>query len=351
MHQHLADKHGRLLAPEACRVGRKLLTVLTDQPRDLQSEPMRLGEFELYSLCDGFFGLDGGAMFGVVPKPVWERTNPADARNRIRLASRPLLVVAGADRVLIDTGIGDKWDAKSTDIYRVEHTDTIESSLARAGLMPEDITKVVLTHLHFDHAGATTKLDESGKPAPRFPNARHYVQQKEWEAAVNPNRRSRASYVPTDFLPVRDAGLLELIDGDLRLELGPGLALELVLTGGHTPGHQIVLVRGSSRRDMGTEGQKDRVARAGHLVPGSLDPSIPVLAVFWGDLIPTRSHIAIPYIMGYDLHPLETMAQKEKLVRLAIDGRWVSFFEHDPDFASGVIEAENGKPFLRPLAE
>lgn len=257
-------------------------------------------------------------MFGIVPKPVWERTNPPDDRNRIRLALRPLLIVTGSEHVLIDTGIGDKWDARSTDVYRIEHTDTIESSLARAGFGPEDITGVVLTHLHFDHAGATTKLDESGKPVPRFPNARHYVQQKEWDAAINTNRRTRGSYRPDDFLPVRAAGLLELIDGPFALERG----LELLPTGGHTPGHQVVLIR--------SDGQA---------------------AIYWGDLIPTRSHLATPYIMGYDLAPLETMTQKEKLVGMAIAGRWVSFFEHDPDFASGVIEEENGKPFLRPSAE
>ncbi len=330
-----------------CRVGRKLLMVLTDPPRDLQFESMRLGEVQLYSLCDGFFGLDGGAMFGVVPKPIWERTNPADTRNRIRLASRPLLVVAGADRILVDTGIGDKWDARSTDIYRIERNDTVDSSLARAGFKPEDITKVVLTHLHFDHDGATTKLDESGKPVPRFPNARHYVQRKEWEAALTPNRRSRASYMPADFLPIREAGLLELVDGDVRLELELGLALELILTGGHTPGHQVVVMRTGS----GGQGAKGSGSEPQDLgTPGPMNPCS-ATAVSWGDLIPTRSHIAIPYIMGYDLHPLETMAQKEKLVRLAVDGRWVSFFEHDPDFASGVIEEENGKPFLRPFAE
>jgi len=310
---------------------------------------VNLGKFQLYSLSDGFFGLDGGAMFGVVPKPIWERTNQPDDRNRIRLALRPLLIVAGDERLLIDTGIGDKWDTRNTDIYRIEHTDTIESSLARAGFVPDDVTRVVLTHLHFDHAGATTKLDDSGRPVPRFPNARHYVQQKEWDAAVTPNRRTRASYVDDDFLPIQGAGLLELIDGDV--ELVPGI--ELKLTGGHTPGHQIVLLRDSTIRmmDTGIEEQSDRVTDSGHSIPGSLDPSIPVLAVFWADLIPTRSHIATPYIMGYDLLPLETMEQKEKLVGLAIAGRWVSFFEHDPDLASGVIEVENGKPFLRPFAE
>lgn len=279
---------------------------------------MRFGEFELFSLSDGFFGLDGGAMFGVVPRPLWERTNPPDDRNRIRLALRPLLVVAGDNRVLIDTGIGDKWDAKNTDTYRIDHTDTVESSLARAGFKPEDITKVVLTHLHFDHAGAATRPDSTGKPVPRFPNARYYVQQKEWNLALNPNRRSRAAYLPENFLPLQEAGQLEIIAGNSELVLG----LELVLTSGHTPGHQIVLLHSGGRT-----------------------------AVYWGDLIPTRSHIATPYIMGYDLLPLETMEQKEKLVQQAIAGKWLSFLEHDPDFASGIIEEENGKPFFRPFAE
>jgi len=318
---------------------------------------MRLSELELHSLSDGFFGLDGGAMFGVVPKPVWERTNPPDERNRIRLALRPLLIVAGKERVLVDTGIGDKWDAKSTDIYRIEHTDTIESSLARAGFRPEGITKVVLTHLHFDHAGGATKLDMAGKPVPRFPNARHYVQKKEWEAALTPNRRSRASYVPADFLPIQDAGLLDLVDGDhgLELELGHGPALELLLTGGHTPGHQIVMI--PDNPEFRNQNPESRIAEpAGRTqTAGTPPPQNPLLglrtAVFWGDLIPTRSHIATPYVMGYDLNPLETMAQKEKLVGLAIAGRWVSFFEHDPDSTSGIIEEENGKPFLRPSAE
>jgi glyoxylase-like metal-dependent hydrolase (beta-lactamase superfamily II) len=312
---------------------------------------MRLGELELHSLLDGFFGLDGGAMFGVVPKPVWERTNPADSRNRIRLASRPLLVVAGNERILIDTGIGDKWDEKARDIYHIEKTDTVESSLAKAGYKAEDVTRVVLTHLHFDHAGATTKLDDSGRPVPRFPNARHYVQQKEWEAAVNPNRRSRASYRPEDFLPVRDAGLLELVDGPL--ELVPGL--ELLPTGGHTPGHQIAVltdnseVRGQKPEFRVTE-QPVRTPGSGHSIPRSPDPSIPVRAVFWGDLIPTSSHVATPCIMGYDLHPLETMEQKERLVRQAIAGHWLSFMEHDPDYACGTIIEQDGKPLLQPLA-
>jgi len=311
---------------------------------------MRIGEFALFSLCDGFFGLDGGAMFGVVPKPVWERTSPADARNRIRLAARPLLVVSGSERTLIDAGIGDKWNAKAQDLYRVEKSDTIEASLARAGFAPEDITRVVLTHLHFDHAGALTRLDDSGRPLPRFAHARHYAQRKEWEAAVNPNRRSRASYLPADFLPIQEAGLLELIDGDAELEPG----LKLVLTGGHTPGHQIVLITDNS--GFGSAGSGSEPLPAGTpeplnpRTPEPLDPRPWATAVFWGDLIPTRSHVATPYVMGYDLHPLDTMAQKERLLHQAIRGQWVSFFEHDPDNACGIIYEEDGRQLFRPLA-
>jgi glyoxylase-like metal-dependent hydrolase (beta-lactamase superfamily II) len=313
---------------------------------------MRLGELELFSLSDGFFGLDGGAMFGVVPRPLWERTNPPDERNRIRLALRPLLVVTGKERILVDTGIGDKWDARNTDIYCIEHTDTIEASLARAGFRPEDVTRVVLTHLHFDHAGGATKIGPDGKPVPRFPNARYYVQRKEWELALNPNRRSRAAYLPENFLPLQETGQLELVDGNSELVFG----LELVLTGGHTPGHQIVTITDKSevrnqKPEFKVAEPGKRTANSGHLIPGSLDRLIPVLAVFWGDLIPTRSHIATPYIMGYDLLPLETMEQKEKLVQQAVAGQWLSFLEHDPDFALGIIEEESGKPFLRPVAE
>ncbi len=308
---------------------------------------MRLGSFDLYSLCDGFFGLDGGAMFGVVPKPVWERTNPADARNRIRLASRPLLVVTSTERILVDTGIGDRWEEKDRDRYRIEQPPTVESSLARVGFRPADVTRVILTHLHFDHAGATTRSDNVGRPVPRFPNARHYVQHREWEAATRPNRRSRASYRPDDFLPIRESGLLELVDGDTRLELGPALVLELFQTGGHTPGHQIVLVRTDS------SGQGFKGSGSDHQNPGTLGPRNPVLgrtAVFWGDLIPTSSHIETPYIMGYDLSPLETMEQKEKFVQQAIAGKWLSFLEHDPDHACGIICEEGGRQFLKPLA-
>lgn len=264
---------------------------------------------QLLPLSDGFFGLDGGAMFGVVPRPLWEKTNPPDERNRIRLALRPLLILSGPHKVLVDTGIGDKWDAKDSDIYRIEKTDTLDRSLTRHGLAPDDITHVVLTHLHFDHAGGATRL-ENGKPVPRFPNARYVVQRAEWEDANKPNRRSRAAYRSENFLPLQEAGLLQLVEG--TTELLPGI--ELLHTGGHTRGLQLVRVRST----------------------GST-------AVFWSDLIPTRAHIATPYIMGYDLYPLVTMETKERLVSEACNERWLCFLEHDPEVVAGHFTSLEGR--------
>lgn len=275
---------------------------------------MVFGEFELHSLSDGFFGLDGGAMFGVIPRPVWLKTNPPDERNRIRLALRPLLVVTSTERILIETGIGDKGDAKFNDIYRVEKPDTLDASLARAGFKPEEITRVVLTHLHFDHCGGSTRLDASSKPVPRFPNARHYVHAQEWALALNPNRRSRAAYLPDNYLPLQQAGLLELVDTDR--ELVPGI--ELVRVGGHTPGMMLPFIRSAGRT-----------------------------ALYWSDLLPTRAHVATPYIMGYDLLPLETMERKENLVSRAVAGKWLCFPGHDTELAAGLIVQQDGNYTLR----
>lgn len=276
---------------------------------------MKFGEFELYPLSDGYFGLDGGAMFGVVPRPLWEKANPPDERNRIRLALRPLLIVAGKHRVLVDTGIGDKWDAKGIDIYRIERTDTVISSLSRLGLAAGEITHVVLTHLHFDHAGGATRL-ESGVAVPSFPNARYVVQRAEWEDALNPNRRSRAAYLPENFLPIERTGQLELVEG--TVELLPGI--ELLQTGGHTRGLQLVRVRGTDST-----------------------------AVFWSDMVPTRSHISVPYIMGYDLFPLVTMETKERLVAQACAERWLCFLEHDPEAAAGHFRSDEGRYWFEAL--
>ncbi len=278
---------------------------------------MKIGKFETYVLSDGFFGLDGGAMFGVVPKPLWEKTNPPDDRNRIRLALRPLLVVTPSERVLIDTGVGDKYDAKFAELYRIEKPDSLISSLAQVGFNPEDITTVILTHLHFDHCGGSTIFKES-KPVPTFPNARYIIQESEWNEALNPNRRSRASYLPENFLPIQESGQLTLVNGSQ--EILPGI--ELIHTNGHTKGMQIVR--------LVSEGQT---------------------AVFWSDMIPTRGHLPVPYIMGYDLYPLESMARKEQLLNQAAKEGWVSFLEHDPEFTVGRIVQRNERFEFEPITQ
>ena len=271
---------------------------------------MKLGQIELHPLSDGLFGLDGGAMFGVVPRVLWQKRNPPDSNNRIRLALRPLLVLTGDERILIDTGVGDKYGPEFDGMFNVDHSDNLDASLARLDLEPGDITTVVLTHLHFDHAGGATKLNDSGEPVPRFPNARYVVQEMEWHDATHPNRRTRGSYRNDDFLPLEAAGRLELVDGDT--ELVPGV--KLLRTGGHTRGHQVVLIESDGRT-----------------------------AVYWADLVPTCSHVNVLYIMGYDLFPLDTMKQKEELIARAAAEEWLCVFEHDPDVAVGRIRESNGR--------
>ncbi|MCL6465877.1 MAG: MBL fold metallo-hydrolase [candidate division WOR-3 bacterium] len=270
---------------------------------------MDFGKLKLYPLCDGFFGLDGGAMFGVIPRPLWEKKHPPDERNRIKLALRPLLVATGKELILIDTGIGDKYDSNFAERYRIEKTDSVLSGLARLGFKPEDITTVILTHLHFDHCGGSTQIKD-GKLVPTFPRARYIVQQAEWEDAVNPNRRSRASYLGENFLPLKETNLLELINGSI--EIYPGI--QLLPTGGHTRGMQLVKITSDNKT-----------------------------AIFWSDMIPTQSHIPVPYIMGYDLFPLDSMDQKEKLLNQAVNGNWLSVLEHDREAVMGKITLKDGK--------
>lgn len=275
----------------------------------------KIGKFECIPLSDGKFWLDGGAMFGVVPKVFWQKTNPSDDKNRILLGLHPLLIKHPDVNILIDTGIGDKFNDKLKTIYGVDRSETIEKSLDACGLKTEDIDIVINTHLHFDHSGGNTYYNEEREAVPKFPNAKYIIQKKEWEVAINPNPRSKASYLKENFLPLKSNNLLQLIDGDV--EIFPDV--KCILTGGHTEGHQIVIVE--------NEGEG---------------------AIYWADLIPTTSHLRIPYIMGYDLFPLDVMKNKEKFIKLAIEKGWVSFFEHDPKYTSGTIITENNKPKFVP---
>jgi glyoxylase-like metal-dependent hydrolase (beta-lactamase superfamily II) len=271
---------------------------------------MRLGDFFVYSLSDGFFALDGGAMFGVVPRVFWQKSNPPDDRNRIALALRPLLIKTPDALVLVDTGIGDKQDRKFNDIYKVDHVTTLAATLRGAGFRPEQVTHVINTHLHFDHCGGNTVRTPDALIAPTFKRAKYVVQTREWEIATKPDVRSRASYVDENFLALHRFSLLYAVDGDV--EITPGV--RVIRTGGHTAGHQVVLV------ESGTE-----------------------KIVYWGDLIPTASHLNVPYVMGYDTEPLVTIAQKERLLTRAAVEHWLMCFEHDPEIAFAYLKQEKGR--------
>lgn len=272
---------------------------------------VRLGDFELHAVRDGFFKLDGGAMFGIVPKPVWSKVFPCDDQNRITLSLTALLVRNGEKNILIDDGIGGKFDERSAEMYGIVHDTDICRSLARIGLTPGDIHMVVLTHLHFDHAGGSTVRGADGRVVPTFPNAEYVVQESAWEEATKTDERTKGSYRPDDFLPLKEAGQLRLIRGDVEVAKG----IRVRITGGHLKCHEIVFVesRGAT-------------------------------AVYFADIIPTTRHVRPPWIMGYDLYPQETLRVKKELVAQAVEERWLCVWEHDPDIAMGYIRSE-GKEY------
>jgi glyoxylase-like metal-dependent hydrolase (beta-lactamase superfamily II) len=275
-----------------------------------------LGDLELISVCDGFIRFDGGAMFGVVPKVLWEKRAPADASNRITLAMRPL-IVRGSRTMLIDAGIGGKDSAKFHDIYGVDRARSLEVTMAEAGVAPEDIDIVLATHLHFDHAGGFTYRDAGGRLRPTFPRAQYIVRRGEWEDAAHTHARNRASYLADNFVPLAEAGVLQLVDEDATIM--PGVKLRR--TGGHTMHHQIVLIESKGKA-----------------------------AAFAADLLPTTAHLPDPWIMGFDLYPVDTLAAKQRFVHEAMERDLLVFFEHDPAVAAGYIREQDGKRHVAPVS-
>ena len=277
--------------------------------RDASARRLTLGALELISLTDGFFRLDGGAMFGVVPKRLWERSAPADSFNRVRLGLRPL-IVRGVRTMIIDGGIGDKMPEKLMDIYGIERERHLDHALTEAGLSVNDIDIVLASHLHFDHAGGFTMRDERGGLRPRFPRAQYIVRRGEWDDATAPTARTHASYLPDNFKPLAAAGVLQLVDEDVTIM--PGVRVRR--TGGHTLHHQIVMLE--------SEG---------------------CTAVFAADLIPTVAHLPDPWMLGYDLYPVDTLKAKQTFMSEAIERKYLVFFEHDPEIVAGYIREKAGK--------
>lgn len=272
---------------------------------------MRFGSLRIDIVRDANFRLDGGAMFGVVPKVLWERKFPADAQNRIALATNCLLVRGRGFTVLIETGLGDKWDARGRQMYAIESPPSLPGSLAALGVRPEEVDGIVLSHLHFDHAGGATRFPAGPTAAPAFPNATLYVQAAELAHAREPHERDRASYHPADWEPYAAAGRLEALDGEK--EVRPGVrALALP---GHNAGMQAVRID--------SEGST---------------------AFYFADALPTTAHVPLPWIMAYDLYPVELIENKRRLLAEAVRERWLCVFEHDPDVPWGtLVDEPNGK--------
>lgn len=262
--------------------------------------PFELGHLTIHEVRDGTLALDGGAMFGVVPKPLWERHCPADARNRVTLALRCMLVIDGKRRILVDDGIGTRWDGRHRDLYGISHDGLgVDAELGRAGLTREDITDVVLTHLHFDHAGGTVR-DEAGRLRLSFPNATYHLQRRHWKWAHDATDKDRGSFRPEDFALLEKSGQLHLLEGGT--ELYPGVTL--FVSEGHTVGLQLVRLEAAEQT-----------------------------LVFCGDLIPTTAHLRPAWIAAYDLYPLTVIEEKKQLLAQAVEERWLLFLEHDPAVA------------------
>lgn len=274
---------------------------------------MRVGAWQLDTVSGGAFKLDGGAMFGVVPKPLWERVEPADEQNRIRMATNCVLARDGRHTVLIDTGTGTKHSAKEREVFAVEPGDHLVENLARLGVAPEDVDTVVLTHLHFDHAGGSTRVGTDGKIVPTFSRARHIVQRGEWELAASGVPELRGVYPTEHFLPLLETGSVQLIDGDV--ELVPGM--RSLVTPGHTQYHQSVV--------MASGGET---------------------ALYIADLCPMSAHLRSHWCMAYDVDVLETRRRKPRVLGQAAEGGWWVLWDHDPDMVAARVSRDAKREFV-----
>jgi glyoxylase-like metal-dependent hydrolase (beta-lactamase superfamily II) len=251
---------------------------------------------QLHVIETGNLKLDGGAMFGVVPKSIWNKTYPADENNLCNWSMRCLLVVDGDRKILIDNGVGDKQDEKFLRHYYLNGEDTLEKSLAKAGYSTDDITDMVLTHLHFDHCGGSIKKTEKDQYMPVFKNATYWISKPQWEWAIHPNRREKASFLNDNILPIKESGQLKLVEKEGKIYPG----FRLAFYNGHTEGQMIPHIDYNGKT-----------------------------IVFMADLLPSTAHVPMPYVMAYDTRPLVTLQDKEKFFAEAIEKEYILFLEHD----------------------
>jgi glyoxylase-like metal-dependent hydrolase (beta-lactamase superfamily II) len=263
---------------------------------------MKIGKYEVKPVVTGNISLDGGAMFGVVPKALWERSNPADDKNRINLSTRLLLLQSDSKNILVDTGIGEGWDEKFSRIYNVRNR-SVREELSKYNITADDITDVIITHLHFDHTGGSVVKDND-KILPAYPNARYHVRDEQYNWALNASEKDKASFIHDRFVPLHAEGILNLLKDEEQLDD----EISFIVINGHTFSQQLVKVSDGSET-----------------------------LLYCADLFPTASHIPLPYVMSYDLQPMVTLEEKKNILPQAVEENWKLFFEHDPEITAATV--------------
>ena len=275
---------------------------------------MKIAGYELYPILTSHFKLDGGAMFGIILKTLWERKMPSDELNRIQMVTRSLLLVSENKRILIDTGNGDKWQEKFKRIYEIDTKSvSLDSSLAEVGFSAEDITDVFCTHLHFDHIGGNTKI-KNGKIVPSFPNAKYWMNQVNWKAANLPSEKDQGSFMQDDWAVLAENDMINFVNGTEQFLP----SIDIIISNGHTPGMMLPVISDNNNT-----------------------------LVYGADLIPTSAHIPLPWVMAYDVQPTVTIEEKKKLYRDVVNNNWILLFEHDPDIVACTIQYDDKHYFRK----